>query len=201
MLGMTSAADAALILRFGQPNATIAVGQTIDVDLILTQSGAITGTDITTNGVVMVDVELSLNSTAASVVTISPGPGFENSLVGSDPMTPLMSIQSMNAFNGVRAPVGSPTSIVLGKFTFAGNAVGTTTATTLNRAFTDFVFATNPSPNVDIDGQIFGSESFTINVTAIPEPSSIMILGASLCFCVASKLRSNLYKSRILAKL
>ncbi len=68
------------MLSFSLPNATINVGQSIDVDLILTQSGTISGTDITSNGLVMVDMELSLNTSAASVITITPGPGFENSL-------------------------------------------------------------------------------------------------------------------------
>lgn len=188
-LVLTPAAEAALVLSFSQPNVTINVGQSIDIDLILTQSGTISGTDITSNGLVMVDVELSLNTSAASVIAITPGPGFENSLVGSDPMTPFLSVQSINAINGVRAPSGSPSSITLGTFTLTGNSVGTTTATTLNRSFTDFVFATNPSPNPDIDGLIFGIESFTANVTAIPEPTSLMLLGASLCLLVARKLR------------
>ncbi len=178
-------------MSFSLPNATINVGQSIDVDLILTQSGTISGTDITSNGLVMVDMELSLNTSAASVITITPGPGFENSLAGSNPMTPFMSIQSINAANGVLAPSGSPTSITLGTFTFTGNSLGTTTATTLNRSFTDFVFATNPSPNPDIDGLIFGTESFVLNVTAIPEPTGMMLLGASYCLLAASNLRSR----------
>ena len=188
---LTSSADAALVLSFSQPNATITVGQSINVDLILTQTAPIGGADITTNGLVAVDMELSLDTPVASVTAITPGVGFEESGFGSNPLVPLMSIQSIDAINGVTALAGSPTSIVLGTFTFTGNSIGTMTATTMDTLLTEFVFATNPAPDADIDGLIFGPESFTLNVTAVPEPSSMMLMGASFCYFVSRKFRSR----------
>jgi hypothetical protein len=187
---LASSADADLVLSFSPADATIFVGDSIDVELVLTQSGTIVGTDITANGLVAVDVELLLDTSAALVTAISAGPGFEDSLFGSDPMARLMSIQSISV-NGVTAPLGSPTSIVLGTFTFTGNAVGTTIATTWDTMFTEFVFAENPSLAPDIDELIFGSESFTVNVVPVPEPSSMAMLGASIGLLVARKVLSR----------
>lgn len=186
---LTSSADAALVLSFSQPNATITVGQSIDVDLILTQTSPIAAVDITTNGLDFVEIELFLNSPAASVTAIAPGAGFVNSGFSST-LIPLMSIQSSDIAHGVTAASGSPTSIVLGTFTFTGNSVGTMTATTVDTILTEFAFVTPPSP-IDIDAMIFGTESFTLNVTAVPEPSSMMLMGASFCYFVSRKFRSR----------
>jgi PEP-CTERM motif len=190
---LTSRADAGVILSFSQASANIAVGESVDVDLILTQtSPPISGADIRTNGLFNVDVQLNLDSNFASVTAITPGSGFADPFFRSVPKIPLLSITAVDHANGVRAQLGSPTSITLATFTFTGISAGTTLATTIDSPFfTDFVFVTDPSPNADIDSQIFGAEQFAVTVSAVPEPSSIILfaLGASICGCVGFRQR------------
>lgn len=181
--GAPADSSAGLILSFTPDSSTIFVGQSTTVDVILTQTDpVIPGADITTNGITLADINLSLDSLAATVTGFTFGAGFEDS-TGSDltnTSAPLLSASS-SFVTGVTASAGSPTSLTLGSFIFTGQSVGTTIATTVDSGLEDFLFFNDPG---DIDSQVFGSESITLNVVgpaAVPEPGTTAILLCGMC--------------------
>lgn len=184
-----------LILSFSESNVTLAIGQTVDIDIVLTQtSPAISGADIRTNGILLADIELLLSSNSSTVTSLGYGPGFENGSSSlADPFSPRLSSASIDVTNGVTAPGGDPTSITLGTFTFTANSAGTTDVTTVDTTFTDFIFATDPpGPHgPDIDNLIFGSE--TVRITAVPEPSAAtgLVVGLLLLTQRRRRLKRN----------
>ncbi|QDV47316.1 PEP-CTERM motif protein [Stieleria neptunia] len=165
---------AGLVLHFDPIDADITLGESVDIDVVLTQTDPATPVDLTANGLMIADVQLLLDSPAAAVTAIQFGTGFEDSTFSdlSDPSMPLLSAQSID-LSGVLAPAGSPTSITIGTFTFTGIAEGTTIASTTDTGFQELIF---DGINADFDNQIFGSETATIRVVAVPEPSSLTLL-------------------------
>ncbi|MCA9137071.1 MAG: hypothetical protein KDB00_09940 [Planctomycetales bacterium] len=176
-------ARADLTLSFSTNNATIGVGESIEIDVILEHIDPIVGTDIRSNGIVAADIELQLDTPNVDVTSLRFGPGFQDSFVGSDVSIPLLSIESIDFVNGVRAPVGSPSAITLGSFTFTGITPGTTRVIAVDTGFTEFLFAADPTPVADIDALIFGSQTLSLNVSAIPEPSCVALLAMSSAWC------------------
>ncbi|MEM6470885.1 MAG: cohesin domain-containing protein [Planctomycetota bacterium] len=171
-----SPASGALSISFSADDESIRVGETIDVTVFLNQTGSATPVDITTVGVTGAEIQLSLDTLAAQATDLSFGDGFADLFSLSDlsvPSSPILSVLSINT-DGVTAPAGLPTSIEIGTFTFTGVSVGTTVVTNIDQpGFTQFTF---DGITTDFDDQIFGSESFTLNVMAIPEPGSMTAL-------------------------
>jgi len=175
----SGSAHAGLVLSFDPQGATtVSLGSTIDVDLVLTQTAPIADADITVDGLTFAQVPLILTGAAFSTSSISVNPGFNFDISSVDTFQAGVLSFPPLLLPPVTAPVGDPTSVTLGTFTFnAGNA-GTTILTTNNTGMTQFSFGGTSSPG-DIDNQIFGAETLTLTATAtaVPEPSGFLMWG------------------------
>lgn len=173
LFGVNSQTRAGLLLSFAPEDVTIQVGESVGIDIFLGQTDPALLVDIAAVGLTNADIQLNLDSNAAMVSGVMFGTGFEDAFSDvSDPLMPLFSAQSIS-LDGVLAPAGSPTSILIGTLKLIGNSNGKLTITTVNTGFTEFVFK---DLNLDIDDNIFGAESVTINVTGVPEPSSAALV-------------------------
>lgn len=171
----------AIVYSFDQAGFTVNAGGTVDVDVYLEQTGG--DTILTDDGLFGYGVRLLFNtppipSDPAAVLAesdILANPAFDDAAFAT---VELISGESAGASGSVLDPfsplVGS--RILLGTFTFTGgNTVGEVT----NLTATDFsgLDETISGLGTPLDSMV--QDGFaTITVTAVPEPSSILILFA-----------------------
>ena len=179
---------------FDASSYTVGVGQTVNVNVYLTQTGSTTG--LSSVGLQSGGVQLNYNTTFVSNSTSQITPN-NTSFTGSTPtgFNPLFNYTlSGNGSNGlasgssilevsqgsgspVLAGSGSPNtsnSVLLGTFQFTGVSVGQS-----------LVVSTNSFSGLDvnvlgdgtvIDSMIQNSSAF-INVVAVPEPGTLVLTG------------------------
>ncbi|MEM6470886.1 MAG: PEP-CTERM sorting domain-containing protein [Planctomycetota bacterium] len=179
-----SNAFSALMISFSADDASIRVGETIDIDVLLMQTGSATPVGISSIGLTGAEIHLELDTLSAGVTDLQFGDGFADLFMFSDltdPFSPILSVLSLDS-EGVTAVGGLPTAIEIGSFTFTGNSVGTTIVTNLDVAgLTQFSF---DGISTDFDDQILNNQSIAIHVSAVPEPGSLIML-LSIGSCVA----------------
>lgn len=177
---------------------------------IANPTGAPVGTTLATltQGVTYTS-DVFVSGTAPNVLNQLTGVNFV--LTGTGGNTSLTSFSSTNLFG---TPVGSPTGqtfthlsasgyalpvsnrVKIGELTFVAGTVGTTT----NYAFLDpnqaagvdnmFARVDGAAASSAIDSQIFTTSPIGFSVTAVPEPSSITLLGLAGA-CIAGFRRSR----------
>ncbi|TWU58483.1 hypothetical protein Poly51_12610 [Rubripirellula tenax] len=183
---LPSVAQADLVLSFGSVEENVAVGQTFSVDIIATQTdngNLIPGGDIRSgqDGLFFAGMRLvSSRPTVASSMLVTVGPSFSDSIITPSTETELF-IESalVNNFIPAFALNTDPTSLILGTYSFTGLSSGSTMLTLVDpNPFDDWVFGNDAGEN---DAAVFaGAGSLTINVSAVPEPSSFVLVS-----CVA----------------
>ncbi len=185
-LCLSSTSTASLVLEFGSTNYAInGIGGAVDVDVYL--SGFI-GSPIETDGglgTAGFSVIYSADPTAVVLLDsdVTPNPEFKDD--GSDDLmvdpgtSPYTRIdfEALTDDESINPLIGDPDRILLGTFTFTALASGETTITLQD------IDATFGSDNfLDLflinayDSQIAFTGSATINVTAVPEPTSFLTL-------------------------
>jgi hypothetical protein len=111
----------------------------------------------------------------ATVTSITPNSGFANNT--SNFSTNPAQLSANNAGNNsiVYPNASTPNEILLGTFTFTPVSTGTLTITAnnINPFFSNDVTGTGQ----DLTSLITGGQTATINVTAVPEPGSLILGG------------------------
>lgn len=188
----TTTTKADLVLSFSSVETNIAVGQTFSIDIIVTQTDngdLIDGGDIREGADGLFEAGLLLESSSPAVASsefLSAGSGFEDSIITPSNDTELY-VSSIDPNVPTFAPNTDPTSLTLGTFSFTGLAAGTTQLTFADPSdFDDWVFGNDLGGN---DAAVFaGAQPLLINVSAVPEPSSLILFGGvTVAFLVGRK--------------
>lgn len=184
MLMLHASSQAALVYTFDQSDYLVAPGDTVDVQVFLTQTDTtsiLTDEGLSSAGV-RVEFDLNQPIDRAEVLSLSniiSNPAFDE----NDPLftgSELVPGHSAGLFDGISF-LGTPVvgnSVLLGTFTFTSGAIGgevTNLRATDFSAFTETVSGVVGTP---LDGMI-GDGLATITVSAIPEPSSVAMIGAA----------------------
>lgn len=192
LLPCTVQAD--LVLSFSDSDLEILVGQQVFIDIIATQTDngdLIDGGDLRqgADGLFLAGMRIENSSSAvASSRFVSAGPGFIDSTISPSTATEL-TIESADPLVPVFAANSDPTSMVLGTYSFIALTSGTTTFTLADPTdFDDWVFGTDAGGN---DAAVFaGAQSLVLNVSAVPEPSSFVLLGSIAAVSLFTRRRS-----------
>ena len=175
-----------LVLSFVPQSATtVSIGDTIDVDLVLTQtSPAIAEADITSDGLTSFNLPLLLDNSNLSAASTPVANSSFSDLSSIGPQTPPLPAPgfSLNpeliGFSITPVLIPSET-VTLGTYRFVANSAGTTTITLVNSGtITQFGFGSVPGPG-DIDSQIFSGQSLAL--TAVPEPNAFLLMAFVGC--------------------
>jgi hypothetical protein len=185
---------------FDSTNYTVGVGQTVNINLYLTQTGSTTG--LSSTGLQSGGVQLNYNTTYVgnSLITPNNNTYSGSAPIGFDPANntaiigngsnglaigqSALVVGQLGSESPVKAGSGSPNtsnSILLGTFQFTGVSAGSSLTLT-SAAF--------PGSDVNVlaDGTVIDSlianSSAVITVTAVPEPGT-MILGGLLASGIA----------------
>jgi hypothetical protein len=170
---------------------TVAQGQTIDIRVYLSQTGASTG--LSAQGLNSGGVQLNTAAPSIATVTgVAPNAAFDNKSTTTGANANVTENQISNP--AVKAPTSGPDAnrILLGTFTFTASGVNTGTTLTVTA-----IPSTGTSVNViapggpdsgSIDG-IIQNASASITVTAVPEPGSLVLAGLAAAGFGAGVLR------------
>ena len=158
--------DAGLVLSFVPGSTVVNVGDTVNVDIVLTQTMPMTTTPpdppspLNEDGITAFQIPFTLPvGSDFSVTGFGVGSNFTNQLSTS------------SVLQGFTVSPVTGNSVTLGTYTLTANSVGTSMITTSDTIFTNFSF---DSGNTD-DVGIFASFSAP-SITAVPEPSAWMFL-------------------------
>ncbi len=194
---------------FDSSTYTVAVGQTVNVSVYLTQTS---GTGLSGTGLQSGGVQLNYNTTYVTNTGTTPITPNNTTYTGStptgfDPMfnvatvgngsnglaagSSVVGVSNSAAFgeNAVKAGSGAPntaTSILLGTFQFVGVTAGQTLTMTTNSF---------PGQDVNVlwDGTVIDSmianSNATINVVAVPEPGTFILASLLATGIVGGSLR------------
>ena len=180
--------NAGFVYSFGQSNYNVAANGTVDVEIYLLQSNPVGDpVDLSVDGLQSGGVNVFFDNMPPSqpafvnsLADIVPNPQFDDTLFGEELF--LTSGSSAGFVDGVNTTPLTGNSIFLGTISFtAGGVVGEVThllATDL-RAQDDIIAGDAFFTPLD---SLVGNGSATITVTAVPEPSSalLLVLGATL---------------------
>ena len=172
------------IFTFDRTNYEVAPGETVDVEVSLTQITPVPS-DISLDGITDVGVRVFFNDSPPldparvfSIDDIIINPLFDNNdaLVGNQKdLDSGVSAGFLGAID-FGSPALTGDSIVLGSFRFtAGNSVGEVT----NLLVTDFSSADETfanDPTISVLDSFISSSTATITVSAVPEPGSITLI-------------------------
>jgi hypothetical protein len=185
----TQSARAGYEFTFDQSAYVVNVGQTVNVNVYLTQTGSTTG--LSAIGLNSGGVQLNYNTTFVSIAGVgsltpnnttyntSTPTGFDpvnnSTVVGNGNAT--IAVGQVSGESAVKAGSGSPNtsnSILLGTFQFTGVSAGTS-----------LVVSTAAFPGSDVNvlynGTVIDSmitnSSAAITVVAVPEPGTLILTG------------------------
>lgn len=199
-LGTAPLASAAIVYEFGQANYDVAAGQRINVDLFLVQTDV--GSDpvnLSVDGLFSGGVRVFFDDTpptdpagVRSLADILPNPSFDDTFIGETlDLVPGVSAGFSDAIDNFDAPIRG-SRIFLGTFAFtAGNVIGETTnlrATDFDSRFSDVL--ANDLGATELDNLIQPGFA-TITVTAVPEPSGVIVVGVGLSCLITLRRRRN----------
>lgn len=159
--------EAGVALSFTPDSTEVNLGDTVNVDIVLTQTMPMTTappdppSPLNEDGVTAFQVPFTLPvGSNFSVSSFAVGSNFTNQLSTS------------SVLQGFSVIPVTGTSVTLGTYTLTANSVGTTMIATSDTIFTNFSF---DSGNTNDSGIVatFSSPS----ITAVPEPSAFLFLG------------------------
>ena len=167
------AASALSVLSFNSSNYTVIGGQTVQVEVFLSQNS--TGgmdTPITAgNGIILAGIQVSFNNPSGVAAVLSPTGIMQGPLFDPGATPSLSATQATLAETSLFSPSGlSSLPLLLGTFTFTGLKVGTTQITV-----TAIPPLSTPSFTTFQGNNLFPT-SATANINVVPEPSSIVLL-------------------------
>lgn len=199
-LGTAPLASAALVYEFGQANYDVAAGQLFNIDLFLVQTDPSSDpVDLAVVGLFSGGVRVFFDDTpptdpagVRSLEDILPNPRFDDTFIGATlDLVPGVSAGFSDAIDDLDAPILG-NRILLGTFAFtAGNVIGETTnlrATDFDSRFGDVI--ANDLLATELDGLIQPGFA-TITVTAVPEPSGVLLVGVGLAGFMTLRRRRN----------
>jgi hypothetical protein len=164
--GLYESANAGTTLTFDSSSYTVRGGQTVQVEVFLSQTSG--GTPISpSNALLTAAVDVSFNNPSGiaavlSTSNITGGPLFDASVPGLNPTQFQASVADTSLLGIGTLPV------LLGTFTFTGLKAGTTQIS---------VAAHQPGPSFSTtQGAISDPTPATANINVLPEPSSLMIV-------------------------
>jgi hypothetical protein len=198
--GGTAEADFIYSLQIAPASQVIAPNATTSVQVFLVESGTAGGGQVSmaTNGLTAALVKLNWDTGGAAVLNNSDvvgGTGFVQLTPGTtDTVNRVASLTQQVSFAAFGV---TGTSVLLGTFTFtAPNANDTVTNLTASQF--------NPTPGSDdfvlANGQVLdgitanGFASISTTVTAVPEPSSVALVGLCLAGAACQK---RFFKKRV----
>lgn len=153
-------------------NFEIQVGTPTQIQIFLTETSP--NTDLSVDGLVGFGLSgdyAATEGSAAVVTSLSVNPDFDL-VIQDDFTTDSIEVAAAVLFN----PIVTGSSILLGSFEVTASGLGTTEFTFIDQnpdPFSDFASGTG----TDLDPTIFaGARSFSVSLTAVPEPSSIAVL-------------------------
>jgi hypothetical protein len=157
---------------------TVAAGSTVTVNVYLKEldtNGTLQSQGLQSAGVNVISDAPSAAS-VASASAIAANPGFANQSNSVSGGTATLQADNFGNANIVFPASGDPNRILLGSFTFTGNAAGTANLTAQNIDPTgEFSYNVTGSGN-SLDSLISNGTA-TITVTAVPEPGGLLLGG------------------------
>jgi hypothetical protein len=165
-------------------NFTISgVGGTVQVEVLLVQTGSGTSNALASEGLISGAVQLNTATPSAATVTaVSGNSAFTNIT------TQTGSNASVNEYTLGNPVMASTNSILLGTFTFTGVTAGQSTLSTTS-------LLGSGSDNTLADGtsidNLISNSSAIIAVNAVPEPSTLLLGGLLATGIAARRLRRN----------
>lgn len=186
---VSTQAFADLILEFGQSAYTInGIGQQVDVDVFLTQNGETTLHDL---GLQLAAFRIDYGSSTPtarvqSIADVTAHAEFDD--YADVTINPGNVILDAGSNGSLFPPVEDPNRILLATFKFTGITAGLTTLTAQD---IDPTVGNNSFLNVfgPLDDSITFNNHATINVTSVPEPSSLVLLSIGLLSVWVSRTR------------
>lgn len=176
-------ATADLVYAFDQDNYDVAVGETVAVDIFLAQREPTSDDpiDLTVDGLISGGVRVFFNDNAPedpaqvlSAEDVVPNPLFDDTFVGLT--LDLVPRESVGFADGVETTPLRGERILLGTVQFtAGNTIGAVTHLRAERFSMRENSLAGDLAATSLDG-ITNSGFATITVTAVPEPSPVILL-------------------------
>jgi hypothetical protein len=163
-----------------ETNFNVAVGQTVSIQVYLTQTGSTTtlsnGPGLTAGGVQLTGFNTAFTNVTgitANDSTTSSSTAFDADNTYTNIPNAKLVVAKDNSSVGLTNSAGS---ILLGTFTFTGISAGTTSTVTANPFPGENINLLAGSPPTSIDSLISNS-SAVITVTAVPEPGTLVLTG------------------------